>query len=101
MDEAAGNYVVVRQGVEQLRDLDNAPWVSMPVYLERVGEMERFRRISVYQTRGKTAEEARVLYMNREALAVWRAMGKAAEVVGERKRPPIGSVIAFGVPFSE
>lgn len=101
MHDAAMNYLVVRQGVEDLRDLDNAPWVSMPMYLERMGEMERFRRISVYQRRGKTAEEARVLYMNREALEVWRAMGKSADVVGERHRPPIGSVIAFGVPFSE
>lgn len=101
MNDEVMNYVTVRQGVAELRDLDNAPWVSMPVYLEHVGEMDRFRRICVYQTRGKTAEEARLLYMNREALEVWQAMGKTAKVVGERHRPPIGSVIAFGVPFSE
>lgn len=73
----------------------------MPVYLERAGELERFRRISVYQERGSTFEAIRTLYMNSEALEVWRRMGYEPVIVGTRHRPPTTATIAFGVPFSE
>lgn len=95
------NYVTLRQGVEAVRDPENAPGVSMGVYLVGIGEEERFRRISIYQERGTTRDDVRLLYMNREALAVWRAMGRPGVEVGERHRPPRSALLCFGVPFSE
>lgn len=101
MNDDAMNYVTLRQGVDAVRDPENAPAVSMGVYLVGIGEEERFRRISIYEERGTTREAVRLLYMNREALAVWRAMGRPGEAVGERHRPPRTALLCFGVPFSE
>ena len=101
MNDEAMNYVTLEQGVEAVRDPENAPAVSMGVYLVQIGEEERFRRISIYQERGSTREAVRLLYMNREALAVWRAMGRPGQQVGERHRPPRTALLSFGVPFSE
>ncbi len=101
MNDGAMNYVTLRQGVEAVRDPENAPAVSMSVYLVALGEEERFRRISIYQERGATRDAVRLLYMNREALAVWRAMGRPGEAIGERHRPPRTALLSFGVPFSE
>jgi len=42
-----------------------------------------------------------MLYMNAPALALWKEMGKVANVVGEAKRPPLTATLVFGVPFSE
>ena len=95
------NYVTLRQGVEAVRDPGNAPAVSMGVYLVGIGEEERFRRISIYQERGSTRDEVRLLYMNREALGVWRAMARPGIEVGQRHRPPRTALLSFGVPFSE
>ncbi len=101
MNDDAINYVVLRQDVVAVRDPENAPAVSMGVYLVGIGEEERFRRISVYQERGDSREAVRLLYMNREALGVWRAMGRPGIEVGQRHRPPRTALLSFGVPFSE
>lgn len=95
------NYMIFAQTLDDIRSVDNAPWVSMPVYLERAGELERLRRISIYQARGDTAEAIRLLYMNAEALELWRRMGHDVTIAGSRHRPPQDASLAFGVPFSE
>lgn len=95
------SYSEVRQSVDELRDVESSPAVSMGQWLERSGETERFRRLSIYEERGRTREAARVLWMNGEALAIWRAMGRPAEARSERHRPPRGALLAFGVPYTE
>ncbi len=100
-DGDEGNYWVVRQGVEELRDPENSPAVSMAAYLVETRQEDLFRELSVYVERGASREEIRRLYMNAVALRVWRDMGKVADVVGRRQRPPQGAELGFGVPFSE
>ena len=104
MDEAGseeeGHYWVIRQGVDEVRDPENAPSVGMAAYLVETRQEDLFRELSVYVERGTSREEVRLLYMNAVALRVWRDMGKKADVVGRRQRPPRGSELAFGVPFS-
>ncbi len=95
------NYSVVAQGVEEVRDTENSPAVSMGGYLLETGTERLLGKISVYSERGTSREEVRLLYMNAEALRVWRAMGKMARVVGMRHRPPKTALLAYGVPFSE
>ncbi len=101
MNDSAMNYTTLRQDAEAVRDPDNAPAVSMGTYLVGIGEENRFRRISIYQERGSTRDAVRLLYMNHEALAIWRAMGRPGEQIGERHRPPRTALLSFGVPFSE
>ncbi len=96
-----GKYWVIRQGLEEVRDTENSPAVSMGKYLVETRQEDLFREISVYVERGATREEVRRLYMNAVALRVWRDMGKVADVVGRERRPARGSELAFGVPFSE
>ncbi len=97
----AGLYSVVRQGVEEVRDPENSPAVSMAAYLVETRQEDLFRELSVYVERGTSREEIRRMYMNAVALRIWRDMGKAPDVIGERHRPPQSAELGFGVPFSE
>lgn len=96
-----GNYWVVRQGVEEVRDPEGAPAVSMAAYLVETGQEDLFREISIYGERGETRNEVRRMYMNAVAMRVWRDMGRVPEVMGRRHRPPVTAALVFGVPFSE
>lgn len=100
LEAGEGNYWVVRQGVDEVRDPDGAPAVSMGAYLVETGQEDLFREISIYAERGQTREEVRRLYLNAVAMRIWRDMGRAPEVVGRRHRPPVTANLAFGVPFS-
>lgn len=101
MNDDVMHYTTLRQSAAELSDPASAPAVSMGDYLLTMGEERRLRRISIYQERGSSREEMRLLYMNEEALAVWRAMGGVGEAVGERHRPPRTALLSYGVPFSE
>lgn len=96
-----GGYSVLRQGIDEVRDPENSPAVSMPKYLVETGQEDLFREISVYVERGDSREELRRLTMNAVALRIWRDMGRPAEVVERRRRPAHGSELGFGVPYSE
>ncbi len=100
LDET-GNYWVIRQGVEEVRDLESAPAVSMAAYLVETGQEDLFRELSVYVERGASRDEVRRLYMNEVAMRIWRDMGTVPDVMGRRHRPPQGAELGFGVPFSE
>lgn len=97
----AGNYWVVRQGVDEVRDPEGAPAVSMAAYLVKTGQEDLFREISIYGERGETRDEVRRLYLNAVAMRVWRDMGQVPQVAGRRHRPPVTAALVFGVPFSE
>ena len=99
--QGEGNYWVVRQGVEEVRDPESSPAVSMAEYLVETRQEILFREISVYVERGRSRDEVRLLYMNAIAMRVWADMGRVADVMGRRHRPPQGSALGFGVPFSE
>jgi hypothetical protein len=94
-------YETIAQAVDDVRDVQNSPSISMGPYLIRSGQTSLLTTISVYSERGTSAEQVRLLYMNPTALSVWRAMGKATHAIGSQKRPPRTALLAYGVPFSE
>ena len=98
---ASVNYTIISQSNAEVMVPHNSPSISMWPYLVQSSQTERLRRISVYAERGKSREQVRILYMNREALALWREMGMDALVIGESHRPSHCAVLSFGMPFSE
>lgn len=95
------NYTVVAQGIDEVRDLSNSPSVSLWNYLQATGQETLLRTISIYGESGSTREQVRLLYMNADALRIWREMGKQPTIIGEMCRPSRTSVMVFGVPYSE
>jgi hypothetical protein len=94
-------YETIAQTASDIQDVQNSPAISMGPYLIISGQTELLRSISVYSERGKSREQVRLLYMNTEALGIWRAMGKRTHIIGAQKRPPRTAHLAYGVPFSE
>ncbi len=95
------SYDVLFQTVAEVADLSNAPAIAIGPYLLKTKQTRLLLVISIYAKRGDSPERLRLLYMNAPALALWREMGKAANVVDRTKRPPPSATLAFGVPFSE
>jgi len=98
---ASANYTIISQSKADVMVPHNSPSISMWPYLVQTSQTERLRRISVYTERGKSMEQVRILYMNREGLALWREMGMPGLVIGESHRPAPCAVLSFGMPFSE
>ena len=94
-------YEIVAQNAEEVRDVQNAPAISMGQYLIESGQTQLLTSISVYSQRGEHPEQVRLLYMNEVALRIWKAMGKQPNLIGAQNRPPKIALLAFGVPFSE
>jgi hypothetical protein len=95
------SYDVLFQTVAEVADLNNAPAIAIGPYLLKTKQSRLLQVISIYAKRGDSLERLRLLYMNAPALALWREMGKAANVVDRTKRPPPSATLAFGVAFSE
>jgi len=95
------NYRAVVQTVDQLRDIENSPSISMWRYLVDSDKMPMVNSISIYMDRGDTPQRARIYYMNAVAYDLWISMGKQAEVIGQMHRPPKSAQLIFGSPFSE
>ena len=94
-------YRVFAQCADDVRNVENAPAISMGPYLLGSGRGNQLTTISVYSLRGESADQLRLLYMNEEALGIWREMGKSPKIIGSRFRPPRGALLTFGVPFSK
>jgi hypothetical protein len=95
------SYHVLSQTAAEVADLENAPAVAIGPYLLQTQQAHLLRVISIYAQRGDSREQLRLLYLNAPALALWREMGKTANIRGETKRPPTSATLTFGVPFSE
>jgi hypothetical protein len=98
---ASANYTIISQSKTEVMVPQNSPSISMWPYLVHSSQTGRLRGISVYAERGKSREQIRILYMNREGLALWHEMGMPGLVIGESHRPSHCAVLSFGVPFSE
>lgn len=94
------NYQIVAQSANDIQNIENAPAVSMELYLLKSGQSSLLTTISIYSLRGESREQIRLLYMNPAALRVWQEMGKAPKVIGAQVRPPQTALLTFGVPFS-
>jgi hypothetical protein len=99
-DMSTMNYSIVEQSADEVRDLQNAPALSMSIYLLDSGQDHLRNQVSIYAERGSSRAAVRLLYMNDAALAIWREMGRAHVVCGTRHRPPVTAVLVFGVPHS-
>jgi hypothetical protein len=95
------NYHVIVQDADEVRDLGNAPAISMGQYLTDTEQTRLLTTLSIYSERGTTREQLRLLYMNEGALSLWVAMGKSPTVIAMRHRPPKTALLTLGVPFSE
>lgn len=95
------NYAIVAQNVDDIRDIQNAPAVSMGPYLLASSQDRLLTAISIYTLRGDSSEQARLLYMNATALRIWEEMGRIPKRLGSQFRPPREALLEFGVPFSE
>jgi hypothetical protein len=93
-------YGTIAQTASDIQDVQNSPAISMGPYLIISGQTELLRSISVYSERGKSREQVRLLYMNTEALGIWRAMGKSTHIIGAQKRPPRTAHLAYGFPLA-
>jgi hypothetical protein len=95
------SYHVLSQTAAEVADLGNAPAVAIGPYLLKTEQTRLLRVISIYGKRGDSREQLRLLYMNAPALALWREMGKRANIIQQTKRPPTSATLVVGVPFSE
>jgi hypothetical protein len=95
------NYVVVAQNADEVRDLGNAPPVSMGPWLVESSQSQLLTTISIYSERGNNPDQVRLLYMNASALLGWKTMGRNQTLIGDRHRPPSTALLMYGVPFSE
>ncbi len=95
------SYHVLSQTAVEVADLRNAPALTIGPYLLQTEQTHLLRIISIYAQRGNSREQMRRLYLNAPALALWKEMGKAANISGETKRPPTDATLVYGVPFSE
>jgi hypothetical protein len=95
------NYTMVAQSVNEVRELQNAPSISMGPYLIESNQTRLLGSISIYGQRGTSNEQIRLLYMNETALRIWMEMGKRPKLLGTHHRPPRVALLSFGVPFSE
>lgn len=95
------HYTIIAQSKDEVRDLHNAPAVSMGLYLVESGQAQFLTTLSIYSQRGESRSQVRLLYMNEVALTIWMAMGKNPAVIGLLHRPPRSALLTLGVPFSE
>ena len=98
---ASANYTLVAQSRDEMLVPENSPSISMWPYLLNSAQTRRLTGISVYAERGTSRDQSRLLYMNAEALRIWREMGRPVTVIGESHRPPRSAMLCFGMPFSE
>jgi hypothetical protein len=95
------NYTAIAQTIDELRAPDSSPSHSMWPYLVRSGQTDRLSTISIYSHRGTSRVQARLLYMNAGALALWKEIKMPGSIVGESHRPPWNAILTFGMPFSK
>jgi len=99
--ERALNYSIVALSANEVREIQNAPSVSMGPYLVESHQTDLLGSISIYGQRGTNLEQIRLLYMNATALRIWIEMGRRPTLIGTQYRPPRAALLSFGVPFSE
>jgi len=98
---ASANYTLVAQSRDEMLVPENSPSISMWPYLLQSAQTARLNRISVYAERGTSREQSRILYLNADALRVWREMRMPTTIIGESHRPSRNAMLCFGMPFSE
>jgi hypothetical protein len=83
------NYRIIAQSEGEVRDIQNAPAISMSYFITESNQTKLLTTLSIYSQRGETSDQVRLLYMNDVAFSVWKAMGKelSARNIGHHRRP--------------
>ena len=95
------NYRIIAQSEGEVRDIQNAPAISMSRFITESDQTKLLTTLSIYSQRGETSDQMRLLYMNDVAFSIWKAMGKEPRIIGSQHRPPSTALLTFGIPFSE
>ena len=95
------NYRIIAQSEGEVRDIQNAPAISMSCFITESNQTKLLTTLSIYSQRGETSDQVRLLYMNDVAFSVWKAMGRKPKVIGSQHRPPSTALLTFGIPFSD
>ena len=95
------NYRIIAQSEGEVRDIQNAPAISMSYFITESNQTNLLTTLSIYSQRGETSDQVRLLYMNDVAFSVWKALGKEPKVIGSQHRPPSTALLTFGIPFSD
>ncbi|WP_353063687.1 hypothetical protein RBB77_20885 [Tunturibacter psychrotolerans] len=95
------NYRIIVQSESEVRDIQNAPAISMSYFITESNQTKLLTTLSIYSQRGETSDQVRLLYMNDVAFSIWKAMGKEPKIIGSQHRPPSTALLTFGIPFSE
>jgi hypothetical protein len=95
------NYRIIAQSEGEVRDIQNAPAISMSCFITESDQTKLLTTLSIYSQRGETSDQMRLLYMNDVAFSIWKAMGKEPRIIGSQHRPPSTALLTFGIPFSE
>src|SRR5260370_37601106 len=95
------NYRIIAQSETEVRDIQNAPAISMSSFITESDQTKLLRTLSIYSQRGETSDQVRLLYMNEVAFSVGKAMGKEPKVIGSQHRPPATPVLACGTPSTD
>jgi hypothetical protein len=82
------NYEIVAQSADEVRNVRNAPALSMGTYLEESGQARILATISIYSQLGKSQEQVRLLSMNSVALLIWQAMRRHPRLIGAHTALP-------------
>ena len=72
--QPSGNYWVIAQSELEVRDVQNAPAISMSTFISETEQTQLLTRISIYSQRGESSEEIRLLYMNEVAYSTWKTI---------------------------
>src|SRR5258708_14477249 len=95
------NYRIIAKREGEVRDIQNAPAISMSYFITESNQTKLLTTLSIYSQRGETSDQVRLLYMNDVAFSVWKAMGKEPKVIGSQHRPPSTRLLTFGLAFSD
>ena len=95
------NYRIIAQSEGEVRDIQNAPAISMSCFITESDQTKLLTTLSIYSQRGETSDQMRLLYMNDVAFSIWKSMGKEPRIIGSQHRPPSTALLTFGIPFSE
>src|SRR5260370_34656996 len=95
------NYRIIAQSESEVRDVQNAPAISMSFFISESDQTKLLTTLSIYSQRGATRDQVRLLYMNDVAFSIWKAMGKEPKVIGSQHRPPSTAPAPFCIPFSQ
>ena len=58
------NYRIIAQSESEVRDIQNAPAISMSYFITESEQTKLLRTVSIYSQRGETSDQVRLLYMN-------------------------------------